>query len=137
MLALFARPENHSAVDGDGNHERSVRYFVDENNAASMIGSDECTFCFDQLWLSFIFRILVVFFLVLGILFSRDVQDSKEAIFVGEQYFLKAMVVNSMNCLFISFIVMIQLKRLQGGVLVKQLWVKLDEPLSSAIAVEY
>lgn len=83
-----------------------------------MIGSDEGAFCLDKLWLSFILRVLVILFLVLWILFSRDVQDSKETILIGEQYFLEVMIVNGMNCLFVSFVVTIQLEWFQSRVFI-------------------
>lgn len=41
-----------------------------------------------------------------------------------------------MNCLFVSFVVTIQLEWFQSRVFIKKFWVKFDEPLSSTVAVE-
>jgi len=137
LLAFFSRPKDHSSVARHCNREGGFINLPDEDDFASMVGPDAGAISFN--FNSFFFHLssLGVILVLVGILFSLNIKRPQKAIFIGQKYFSEVVIIDSMNCFFLIFIILVQLEGLRQRILIKQFRVVFNEPLCSAIAVEY
>ena len=84
-----------------------------------MVRSYACIVSFYFSWLSLLFSSLRIFLIFVGVLFGFNIKRTQKSIFIGQKYFCEVMIVDSMDCFFLIFVVLIQLEGFCKGILVK------------------
>lgn len=85
---------------------------MNEDDATSVVGTNETTLGFDQPRLSVVLAtIIVVVLVIFRIFLCWDVEGSHETVFKGKQNFREMMIVEGVDYFFLAFVVAIELER--------------------------